>query len=96
MRASDFSIDTPNLPAILADGNELFANGGSCLTGPDGEWLVEPQVGEKKLIVAKLDHRRMREERQNFDPAGHYSCPDVTRLTVNRARQSTIAFKEQG
>jgi hypothetical protein len=32
----------------------------------------------------------IRKERQNFDPAGHYARPDVTRLTVNRQRQSTL------
>jgi hypothetical protein len=29
-----------------------------------------------------------RRERQNFDQAGHYSRPDVTRLVVNRNRQA--------
>jgi nitrilase len=35
-----------------------------------------------------------REERQNFDPSGHYSRPDVTQLTVNRQRQSTLVLKD--
>jgi nitrilase len=48
---------------------------------------------EEKLIIAILDHQRVREERQNFDPAGHYSRPDVTRLTVDRERQSTVTFE---
>ncbi|MGB5985824.1 MAG: nitrilase-related carbon-nitrogen hydrolase [Desulfobacterales bacterium] len=29
-------------------------------------------------------------ERQNFDPSGHYSRPDVTRLTVKRMRQAVL------
>jgi nitrilase len=33
-------------------------------------------------------------ERQNFDPAGHYSRPDVTRLKVNRKRQKTVRFED--
>ena len=44
--------------------------------------------------VATLDHKRVREERQNFDPAGHYARPDVTQLTVNRERQCTVIFTE--
>ena len=95
MRKSDFPADTPHLSAILENSNEMLADGGSCLAGPNGKWVVEPFVGEEKLIVATLDHKRVREERQNFDPAGHYSRPDVTRLTVNRERQSTVTFVDE-
>lgn len=94
MRKSDFPADTPHLTAILENSNDLFANGGSCIAGPDGKWIVEPIADEEKLIIATLDHKRVREERQNFDPAGHYSRPDVTQLTVNRERQSTVNFTE--
>ena len=56
--------------------------------------VVEPVVGTEELIVATIDHQRVREERQNFDPAGHYSRPDVTQLTVNRQRQSTLVLRD--
>ena len=94
MRKSDFPADTPHLSAILENSNDMLANGGSCLAGPDGKWIVEPIADEERLIVAKLNHKRVREERQNFDPAGHYARPDVTQLTVNRERQSTVKFDE--
>jgi nitrilase len=67
-----------------------MGNGGSCIAGPDGAWIVEPVVGRETLIVRTLAHRRVREERQNFDAAGHYGRPDVTQLTVDRRRQSTV------
>ncbi len=90
MRTSDFPANTPHLDLILADCPEMLANGGSCIVGPDGEWLVEPLVGAEKLILATLDYTAVLRERQNFDPAGHYSRPDVTQLTVNRQRQTTL------
>jgi len=92
MRKSDFPEDTPHLAAILAGAgeDELLSNGGSCLAGPDGEWIIEPQCDEEGLYTAVIDHGRVREERQNFDIAGHYSRSDITKLTVDRRRQSIL------
>jgi nitrilase len=94
MRKEDFPRATPHLDAILAGSPDVLAGGGSCLAGPDGEWVVEPVVGKETLCVGEISHRRVREERQNFDPVGHYSRPDVTQLTVNRARQSTVRLED--
>ncbi|MEO1225461.1 MAG: carbon-nitrogen hydrolase family protein [Pseudomonadota bacterium] len=92
MRPQDFPADTPSLEEILDNSDAFLANGGSCLAAPDGRWIIEPVVDREALLVAELDHAVVREERQNFDVAGHYSRPDVTRLTVNRERQSTARF----
>ncbi len=95
MRTSDFPKDTPHLDRILEKAPKVLANGGSAIAGPDGEWIIEPVVDREGLIYETLDFDRVYEERQNFDPVGHYSRPDVTKLTVNRERQSTVAFKEE-
>lgn len=73
---------------------EIMADGGSCIAGPDGEWLCEPVIGEERLIVAELDPTHVRRERQNFDPSGHYGRPDVTQLVVDRSRQSILKWKD--
>lgn len=94
MRKSDFPAGTPHLETLLANTPDFMADGGSCIAGPDGEWVIEPFCGEEKLLVATIDHRRVREERQNFDPTGHYSRPDVLELKVNRKRQTTASFDD--
>jgi len=90
MRKTDFPQETPHVEDILTGCSDMLANGGSCIAGPDGEWIVEPVVDKEKLILATLDHKEIRRERQNFDPAGHYARPDVTQLTLNRQRQITL------
>ncbi|ARN78701.1 carbon-nitrogen hydrolase [Nonlabens spongiae] len=90
MTKNDFPKGTPYYDLLTANAPEFLTNGGSCIAGPDGEWIIEPQIGEEKLIFADLDLHRVYEERQNFDPVGHYSRPDVTQLYVNRERQSTV------
>lgn len=85
---------TPHLDKILEHCPDVLANGGSCIAGPDGEWIIEPVLHKEGLIVQTIDFNRVYEERQNFDPVGHYSRPDVTKLMVNRERQSTVKFND--
>ncbi|MEM7441723.1 MAG: carbon-nitrogen hydrolase family protein [Pseudomonadota bacterium] len=92
MRPSDVPSDTPSLDEILDGSDEFLANGGSCIAAPDGSWIVEPVTNREALLIAELDHAKVREERQNFDVAGHYSRPDITRLHVDRRRQGTADF----
>jgi nitrilase len=42
MSKSDFPSDTPHLDEILKNAPDSLANGGSCIAGPDGEWIIEP------------------------------------------------------
>lgn len=90
MRVEDFPKDTPHLEMILEKCPEVLANGGSCIASPDGEWVIPPVVDTEGLITAIVDINRVWEERQNFDPTGHYSRPDVTRIYLNRERQSVV------
>ena len=73
---------------------DACADGGSCIAGPDGAWLVPPVVGREELLVAEIDIAQVRAERQNFDPFGHYSRPDVLELTVRRRRKTGLRIEE--
>jgi len=93
MTKHDFPRNTPHLDKILEKSPDTLANGGSCIAGPDGEWVVEPISFKEGIFYHTLDFNRVLQERQNFDPVGHYSRPDVTKLIVNRERQSTVDYK---
>jgi nitrilase len=95
MRKEDFPPETPHLDKILKNALAILANGGSCIAGPDGKWIIEPVVNKEGLLIATLDFNKVLEERQNFDVAGHYSRPDITKLTINRERQSIINLENE-
>jgi nitrilase len=90
LRREDIPAAMPHRETILASVPETMADGGSCIAGPKGEWIIEPVDEKEQLLVAELSLASVYEERQNFDPAGHYSRPDVVRLHVNRERQSIL------
>lgn len=94
MSKNDFPATTPHISKILENAPEILANGGSCIAGPDGEWVLEPVVDKEGILTATLDFNRVLEERHNFDPSGHYSRPDVTQLIVNRERQAILKLKD--
>jgi len=79
----------PHADLIIEKCPDILANGGSCIASPDGSWVIPPQFGEG-IFTAALDHKMVRMERQNFDPTGHYSRPDVLQLTLNKTRQKSI------
>ena len=61
-------------------GLDLLGRGGSAILAPDGSYLAGPLYDEEGILYADLDPARLDEERQRFDPAGHYHRPDVLEL----------------
>jgi nitrilase len=88
----DIPSDFPMIEEVRAQyENEMF-DGGSGMTGPDGEWIVGPCVGKEEILIAEVDPARVRQERLMFDVAGHYSRPDVFEVKVHRGRQKAANF----
>ena len=89
---------------VLASGNRLFEllpneedgllmRGGSCIFGPDGDFLVEPVFNQPGLISAEIDHRKAISREMTLDGTGHYSRPDIFTLQVNTKPQKNIEWQ---
>jgi len=95
MHKSLIPSDFPHYDYLMEHAPDVMADGGSCIAAPNGEWIIEPIKDKEGLFCAELSLQKVYEERQNFDPVGHYSRPDVTRLVVNKKRQSIIDFETE-
>ena len=83
-RASAYPDDFP-LRELIADV-DVIGRGGSAVLAPDGSYLAGPLYDEEGILYAKLEPARLWEERQRFDPAGHYHRPDVLQLSLSSER----------
>ena len=94
LRPDDIPAAFPLRDQAVAEG-ELGYDGGSAIAAPDGTWVIEPVAGDERLVIADIDAARVREERQNFDPAGHYFRSDVISVEVDRTRLDPATFTEK-
>ena len=95
LRPEDVPLDLPGRDALLAGlGDSVLHGGGSRIVGPDGRDIEAADEPVETLLVADLSASKLRGERQNFDPTGHYHRPDVFKIEVDRTRRAPVEFRE--
>ena len=77
MLHSDHFPDTLKKPQSLIDRPEWVLNGGSCVIGPDGKFIVEPKFNKEEVIYCEIDLNGIQEESLTLDVTGHYQRDDV-------------------
>ncbi|MGB3180845.1 MAG: carbon-nitrogen hydrolase family protein [Cyclobacteriaceae bacterium] len=85
---------TRNIPEALDvkpewqnNPDHLLLNGGSCLIGPDGHYLLSPVFDKEEILYTSIpDTDEVMKERMTLDVSGHYQRPDVFSYSVNKNR----------
>jgi nitrilase len=72
------------------DPDAVVQAGGSCIVDPFGQMLAGPVFGEEAILTAEIDLRNIARGKFDFDVTGHYSRPDIFRLTVDERRQAPV------
>ena len=93
-RVTDVAPDVPGHAEHYSGGpDDWMSRGNSVIVGPDGTVLAGPVREQEEILLAELDIVAARRSRQQFDPAGHYSRPDVFQLTVDTTRRTGVSTR---
>ena len=76
------------------DPDTVLMRGGSLIVGPLGDVLAGPDYSGETVLYAEIDPAEIARGRYDFDAAGHYSRPDVFRLSVDRRAKPPVAWIE--
>ena len=75
------------------DPDTIMSRGGSCIIGPLGQILAGPNYDGEAILTADIDLDEITRSRLDFDAVGHYSRPDVFKLTVDETSRSSVSFR---
>lgn len=87
MRVKDIPSELTLPDEFIDKPNHMLLNGGSCIVGPDGHYVMEPIWNKEGVFTAEVDLSRCTEEKMALDVTGHYQRNDVFQLEVNHSRR---------
>ena len=72
-------------------GDKPLIRGGSVIISPMGEVLSGPLYQREGLISAEIDLDDIIKARYDMDATGHYSRPDIFKLSVDEAQRPPVS-----
>jgi len=88
MRAKEIPPQLKTPPQFVNKPDAFVLNGGSCIIGPNGKFIVEPIVDTEGVFVFEIsDLDSIYKERMTLDTSGHYNRSDIFDFKVNRERK---------
>src|ERR1700744_1113682 len=91
-KRGDYPVDyVSNLPD---DPEAIVCRGGACIVSPLGDLLAGPLWDREGVLTAEIDLREIPKAQYDFDPVGHYSRPDIFKLSVNRTAAAPVHYDE--
>jgi nitrilase len=91
-RRSDYPEDYPIEGDYEPDA--VLCRGASVIVSPLGEILAGPELSGEAILRAELDLGAIAEGKYDFDAVGHYSRPDVFRLSVNEQSMPAVVVEQ--
>ena len=85
MRAKELPSELTQLDGLKPD--DFLLNGGSCIIGPNGKYIVHPVWDKEDILIAEIDLKQTIKEKMTLDTTGHYNRNDVFDLQVNKTRK---------
>lgn len=78
--------------SALGDNPEtVMMRGGSAIINPLGRVLAGPNFASETILYAEIDLHEIARGKYDFDASGHYSRPDIFRLTVDERPKKAVS-----
>jgi len=91
LKGSDLPADFPGRDDLFS-ADEWICDGDAVVIEPFGPPVAGPLHRKKEVLFAEIDTDKSSAARRSFDVTGHYSRPDVFKLSVNRSEQTPVDF----
>ena len=86
LAVKDLPKELPPLSDLAAHPEQLILRGGSCVAGPDGQWVLEPSMDKEDILYCEIDPSILPGERMALDLSRNYARDDVFSFRIDRKR----------